>query len=48
MLRSNVRENDGIKLGNKVAIWRDGSGWLYPARVTRVTRVSLKSFKMYG
>lgn len=37
MLRSSIQKYDNITVGNTVAIWRDGSGWLFPARVTKVT-----------
>ena len=32
-----VPKHDEINMGYTVAIWRDGSGWLYPARGTKVT-----------
>ncbi len=37
MLRAPIYKVDKIDVGDTVAIWRDGSGWLFPARVTRVT-----------
>lgn len=36
MLRTPIHKTDDISIGDTVAIWRDASGWLAPARVTRV------------
>lgn len=33
MLRSRVHQAVSIDVGDSVAIWHDGSGWLHPARV---------------
>lgn len=37
MLRAPVYKFDTITVGDTVAIWRDASGWLSPARVTKGT-----------
>lgn len=39
MLRTPHFETPHFSFGDKVAIWRDGSGWLAPARVTCVTPI---------
>lgn len=36
MLRSNVKDPDIPKVGDHVYIWRDDSGWVGPARITKV------------
>lgn len=35
-LKARVRTHDGIQAGELVHIWRDGRGWIGPARVTSV------------
>ena len=42
MLRTNHHPKDDIQIGDIVAIWRDGSGWLHPARVTKATPYSFE------
>ena len=37
MLRTQVRKQQEINVGDTVAIWRDASGWIAPARVTKIT-----------
>lgn len=36
MLRAPVYKSDRISIGDKIAIWRDASAWLAPARVTKI------------
>ena len=37
MLRTQVCKQQEINVGDTVAIWRDASGWLATARVTKIT-----------
>lgn len=37
ILRIPVYKTDDIVIGDTIAIWRDVSGWLAPARVTKIT-----------
>lgn len=36
MLRSSIREHDAIKFDDNFAMGRDGSGWLFPTRATKL------------